>query len=175
MRDCLSSLCQDAQEANEHFDIYYKMSRTLGCTMSEAKERVKKWGWNRVYSKTGSREYNRENLKFFLVTDGCVFIIYKDGSTQTRYHKPAKPKRYRHSDEFYAAMRGYPEMREDRERERMFKDCQTNPQPKRGGRANSHDDIGKYVNRRNRGANYEMRKYSEVRYSHIKLSKPIEV
>ena len=75
--------------------------------------------------------------------DGSTWVrkVTQNGAINRRYAINAAKKEMR---EVYKLERGFM----DKKRlESMFKDAQGSPSPKRSGKANSHDDIGKYTNR----------------------------
>lgn len=144
----------------------------LGMDLCKAQAVYEKYGKGYIYTRTGfampDTPYQRRKMVanfgacVIVETDGEVWVRSKDkiGECNRKRAKVAdivERRRIRKSEE---------ELREAKRVNRLFKDGQTNPQPKRGGKGNSHADIGKYVNFR--GIRMEMtERRSEIKFATI--------
>lgn len=129
-----------------------KLAHLLGVGLAQAEELYSQYGDGYIYARTGlalplSERVKRNVIATFgwcvVATDGDVFVVssqlFRDEKKRTD-----KISRARERHEFKRFIR---ERSEKKRTDRMFRDGQGAACPKHGGKANSHEDIGKYVDR----------------------------
>lgn len=136
----------------------FEFAALLRVDICKARELFENNGVGRIYAPNGSVYFDSQYARHMaskLYT--YAVIIEEDGTiiyqSRYKYRKErimAQQIREQIEIEREAKQekREHKRMRIRRNTEKMFKDCQTSPTPKRGGRASSHKDIGKYVNKR---------------------------
>lgn len=144
----------------------------LGMDLCKAQSVYEKYGKGYIYTKSGfampDTPYQRRKM---VANFGDCVIVEAGGEVWVRTKRnigALNRKRAAISDkvERRRIRRAEQELRENKRVNRLFKDGQTNPQPKRGGKGNSHADIGKYVNFR--GIRMEMtERRSETKFAKI--------
>lgn len=144
----------------------------LGMDLCKAQSVYEKHGKGYIYAKSGfampDTPYQRRKM---VANFGDCVIVEANGEMWVRTERnigALNRKRAVISDkvERRKIHRAEQEVRENRRVNRLFKDGQTNPSPKRGGKGNSHADIGKYVNFR--GIRLEMtERRSEIKFATI--------
>lgn len=144
----------------------------LGMDLCKAQAVYEKYGKGYIYAKSGfampDTPYQRRKMVanfgdcVIVETGGEVWVRTKRNIGALNRKRAAiadkvERRRIRKSEE---------ELREAKRVNRLFKDGQTNPSPKRGGKGNSHAEIGKYVNFR--GIRMEMtERRSEIKFATI--------
>lgn len=124
----------------------------LGMDLCKAQAVYEKYGKGYIYAKSGfampDTPYQRRKM---VANFGACVVVEANGETWVRTpqqigsknRKRAKRLDVRERHRIERAERG---LMTSKKLERMFKDAQGEVCPKRGGKANSHSDIGKYVN-----------------------------
>lgn len=144
----------------------------LGMDLYKARSVYEKHGKGYIYAKSGfampDTPYQRRKM---VANFGDCVIVEAGGEVWVRTKNKIgerNRKRAKIADnvERRRIHRAEQELRENKRVNRLFKDGQTNPQPKRGGKGNSHADIGKYVNFRGISLSMTERR-SETKFAKI--------
>lgn len=127
-----------------------QVANVMRCSVTEVRNKFAEFGTGMIYTRgliMSDTPKHRAKLTemygeiIILFSDGTVFCRTKAQIGQINRHRnKAVRKRERE-----LANRELMQRKRERETERIFKAGQTNPCAKRQGKANSHDDIGKYV------------------------------
>lgn len=152
-----------------------KFAYLLGMNLPEARKVYERNGNGCIYAKGGFAMPDTPYHRYKMVANfGDCVIVTEDGEMWQRTpeyigaynRKKAKKacnierRRIFHEEQEY---------RERKRLQRLFKDGQTSPSPKRGGKANSHEDIGRYVNNReNSRMEFEPKAHDVFVQIHIK-------
>lgn len=144
----------------------------LGMDLCKAQSLYDKHGKGCIYARTGFVMPDTPFMRRKMVANfGACVIVESGGETWLRtVDKIGERNRKRAviADKVQRRKirRAESELCEQKRLNRLFKDGQTQPQPKRGGKANSHADIGKYVN--NRGFKVDiMERRGETKFARI--------
>ena len=141
----------EVSELND-YALVAEAAGVCGLSVFDFRTLVADKGNGMLYSSKCILKDTPEYRKFLLRMFGEVVAVSKDGAISIVVADPVKRECYWRNEKAKnrkrrAKARERAERENVHEREQIFRDCQTHPSPKRGGRANSHDDIGKYVNR----------------------------
>lgn len=130
-----------------------QVANIMSCSVTEVRDKFAKFGAGMIYTKglvMCDTPRNRAKL-----TDmyGEIVILFDNGTVFCRTcANRGQINRHRQKMSRKRELEIYKREAAVRQRERdtlsLFKSCQTQPSPKRQGKANSHDDIGKYVSQR---------------------------
>lgn len=126
----------------------------LGMELQKAQTLYESNGKGCIYTRTGFVMPDTPYMRRKLVANfGACVIVGNDGSTWVRTKDKIGERNRKRAEiddkvKRRKIRRAESELCERKRLDRLFKDGQTQPQPKRGGKANSHADIGKYVNHR---------------------------
>ncbi len=144
----------------------------LGMDLCKAQAVYKKYGNGYIYAKGGfampDTPYTRRKM---VANFGDCVIVESNGEMWVRTKAKIGERNRKRAViadkvERRRISRAEQEYREARRVNRLFKDGQTNPSLKRGGKGNSHADIGRYVNFR--GVRMEMtERRSETKFAKI--------
>lgn len=130
-----------------------QVANVMRCSVAEVREKFAEFGTGMIYTRgliLCDTPKHRAKL-----TDmyGEIIVLFNDGTVYcrtsankgqiNRHNQQRARKREIEAYKREAAMR-----KRETETKRLFKSCQTKASPKRQGKANSHDDIGQYVNDR---------------------------
>lgn len=167
-------LCQSVNNSSDFDGAWYvKFAYNLGMDVPKARKLFEKWGRGNIYSPSGlvmlDTPHNRR--KMVAVFGACV-VVETTSEMWVREPSQIGAKNRKRAAQLDAVKRGQirhseQKLRAQRRLERMFDDCKGNPQPKRGGKANSHADIGKYVSRWS--PRMENMEHSVVRFAQISV------
>lgn len=156
-------------------DWIMKFAYLLKMDLQEAQKVYERNGNGCIYAVGGfampDTPYHRHKM---VANFGACVIVTEDGEIWQRtpeYIGACNRKKLKKacSIERRQIFREEQEYRERKRLQRMFKDGQTSPSPKRGGKANSHEDIGRYVNNRdNRSVCFEPKAHDVFVQIHIK-------
>lgn len=139
-------------EMNEHATLI-QVANVMCCSVAEVREKFAKFGTGMIYTRgliVSDTPRHRAQMTdmygeiIILFDDGTVYCRTKANTGQINRHKH-KAMRKRERD---LVKRELMQRKRERETEQMFRDGQTHSCSKRQGRANSHEDIGKYVSSR---------------------------
>ena len=142
--------------AVENGEWIVKFAYHLRISVSKAQRLYKRHGNGMLYAPGGKivTEDTPRTRGRFSALWGDYAIVYPDGSLVchtrqqvgrvTRARKKAEIRKEQGLQKREAEQRSA-----ERRTEQIFRDCQQRRHPKRQGRANTHADIGKYVNRHN--------------------------
>lgn len=171
----LADLCLSVNNSSGLDGAWYvKFAFNLGMDIPKARELFDKYGCGNIYTPTSlvmlDTPYNRRKL---VANFGACVVVEKNGEMWVRKPSQIGTKNRKRAAKLDAVKRGQirhaeQRLRVEKSRERMFDDCKGNPQSKRGGKANSHADIGKYVNFR--GVRMESMERSVVRFAQISVN-----
>lgn len=153
----LADLLPQSVNNSSGFDSawYIQFAYNLHMDIDKARELFSKHGKGCIYASTGfvmpDTPYQRRKM---VANFGACVVVTSDGDMWLRTPNQIGAKNRRKAaflDKCKREMIAHEEKRvRMRKRvERLFEDGQTKPSPKRGGKANSHSDIGMYVNVRN--------------------------
>lgn len=144
----------------------------LGMDLCKAQAVYEKYGKGYIYAKSGfampDSPYQRRKM---VANFGACVIVEAGGEVWVRTKDKIGERNRKHAKvsdivERRRIRKSEQELREAKRVNRLFKDGQANPSPKRGGKGNSHSDIGKYVNFR--GIRMEMtERRSEIKFATI--------
>lgn len=145
-------LCRSVNNSSGFDSAWYvRFAYNLQMDVSKAQELFSAYGKGYIYARTGfvmpDTPYQRRKM---VANFGTCVIVTSDGEMwqRTPGHIGARNRRKawiadkRIRREIYRSERLY---REEKRLEHLFEDGMTKPSPKRGGKANSLSDIGKYV------------------------------
>lgn len=134
------------------------LSDLLGVDIMHAKWLLKHYGVNYIFVHTGlALPYSESNCKRCLKQYGAVVVVRENYQLSrisiSRDDIKGKQNRRREIAQNIRAKRenerkDYNELKNGIRRERFFSSMQNRPCPKRGGRANSLSDLGKYIQSR---------------------------
>lgn len=149
-------------------------ANVLKCDVAKVRELFAQNGTGMIYTPgliMADTPRNRAKLTalygeiVILFADGTAFCRTKVNTGQINRHKRKETiKRERDM-----AMRERKARQSQKATLRLFEDAQTRPMPKRSGKANSHADIGKYVNRRG------ITPWREMRQNSVDVCVPIHI
>lgn len=134
---------------------YIHFAHNLHMDLLKAKKLFDMYGVGYIYSPTGfvmpDTPYQRRKM---VANFGACVVVTPNGDMWVRKPEQIGAKNRRKAilldqEKRRETQRLENDLRTTKRRERLFKDGQTKSSPKRGGKANSHADIGKYVNRPN--------------------------
>lgn len=144
----------------------------LGMDLCEAQSVYDKYGKGYIYAKSGFAMPDTPYTRRKMVANFGDCVIVEAGGEMWMRTKAKIGERNRkraviadvvERRRIHRAEQG---LREQKRVDRLFKSGQTNPHPKRGGKGNSHADIGKYVNFR--GVRIDMtERRSEIKFAKI--------
>lgn len=123
----------------------------LGMDLCKARAVYEKHGKGYIYARTGFAMPDTPYMRRKMVANfGACVIVEADGEMWVRTKEKIgerNRKRAQIADnvERRRIRKSEQELRETKRINRMFADGQCTPSPKRGGKGNSHADIGKYV------------------------------
>lgn len=126
----------------------------LGMDLCEAQSLYDKHGKGCIYARTGFVMPDTPFMRRKMVANfGACVIVESGGETWLRTVDKIGERNRKRAEiadkvQRRKIRRAESGLREQKRLNRLFKDGQTQPQPKRGGKANSHADIGKYINHR---------------------------
>ena len=139
-------------EMNESATLI-QVANVMQCSVADVRLKFAEYGPGMIYTRgliMSDTPRNRAKLTemygeiIVLFENGTVYCRTKANTGQINRHKQAN-KRKREQD---LAKREITDRKREHETQHIFKSGQTHPCAKRQGRANSHDDIGKYVSLR---------------------------
>lgn len=146
-------LCQSVKDSSEFGSEWYvRFAFNLKVDIPEARRIFEKYGKGYIYAPGGfampDTPYQRRKM---VANFGACVVVTSDGDTWVRTPKQIGAKNRKRAARLDQMTRNRITMDEDRLMEmnrvkRLFHDGQGQPCPKRGGKANGHSDIGKYVN-----------------------------
>lgn len=151
----LVDLCQSVNNSSDFDGAWYvQFAFTLQMDVKKAVQLYEKWGRGNIYAPGGFVMPDTPYMRRKLVANfGACVVVEANGNWFVRkpWHIGAKNRRKAVRADVVERGKISNDERKLMERKRlqsMFNDGKTIPQPKRGGKANSHSDIGKYVNER---------------------------
>ena len=147
-------LCQSVNNSSGFgSDWYIRFAHNLHMDLLKAKKLFSMYGVGHIYSHTGfvmpDTPYQRRKM---VANFGACVVVTSNGDMWVRKPEQIGAKNRRKAILLDQKKRCETQRLKDglrtiKRRERLFKDGQTESSPKRGGKANSHADIGKYINR----------------------------
>lgn len=147
----------------------------LGMDLRKAQSVYGKYGKGYIYARTGFAMPDTPYMRRKMVANfGACVIVEADGEMWVRTKDKIgerNRKRARIADdvERRRICQAERELRETKRVNHMFADGQCTPSPKRGGKGNSHADIGKYVGFR--GIRMDMtERRSEIKFAKIVIN-----
>lgn len=132
-----------------------QVANVMRCSVAEVREKFAQYGTGMIYTSgliMSDTPRHRAKLTdmygeiIVLFEDGTVYCRTRANTGQINRHKQKKARKR----EIEMSKREAVARKLEAERLAMFKSCQTQACPKRQGKANSHEDIGKYVSDRGR-------------------------
>ncbi len=145
-------LCQSVNNSSDFDSAWYvRFAYNLHMDVSRAQKLFSDYGLGYIYASTGFVMPDTPHLRRKMVANfGACVVVTSDGDMwiRTPEHIGARNrKKAKHLDNAKRReIRKNEELfREEKRLNRLFKEGQTSPSPKRGGKANSHDDIGRYI------------------------------
>lgn len=146
-------LCQSVNNSNDFgSDWYIRFAYNLQMDIDKAQKLFDAYGLGYIYSHTGfvmpDTPYQRRKM---VVNFGACVIVTSNGDMWLRTPEQIGAKNRKRALKlntivYHQVQKEKMEARELKVTQRIFEDGQENPCPKRGGKANSHSDIGKYIN-----------------------------
>lgn len=149
-------LCQGVNNSSGFDSAWYvRFAYNLHMDVKKARNLFSMHGKGQIYAPTGfvmkDTPYHRYKMT---ASFGACVVVTSGGDTFVR--RPEQIGAVNRRKASLCSRRERETERHEKERffekkrlERLFEDGQTKPSPKRGGKANSHADIGRYVNTRN--------------------------
>lgn len=170
-------LCQSVNNSSDFDSAWYvRFAFNLKVDIPKAREIFQKYGKGYIYAPGGfampDTPYQRRKM---IANFGACVVVTSDGETwvRTPSHIGARNRKRAkclQSIEQRKIERLEREFRQQKSLERMFNDCQPELCPKRGGKANSHSDIGKYVNKIRRVTISDQEAWSMPKIKFIQIS-----
>lgn len=154
LTDLMSKVVNNSSDLGmmQDYATVLKFAYALGVSVNKAADIYRKNGNGYIYAKGGFSMPDTPYMRRKMVANfGDCVVIDKSGEmwVRTKHHIGARNrKRAEIGDKITRRQIAMDEqeLREKRRVNRLFKDGQTNPSPKRGGKANGYGDFGKYVN-----------------------------
>lgn len=145
-------LCQSVNNSSDFgSDWYIRFAYNLHMDITKAQKIFSAYGLGHIYSPTGfvmpDTPYQRRKM---VANFGACVVVTSDGNMWLRTPEQIgaknrkKAKRLKNV-EYRKMLKNEQNLYEEKRISRLFKEGQTTPSPKRGGKANSHYDIGKYI------------------------------
>ena len=170
LADLMPSIVNNSSDMGTEWMV--KFAYLLGMSLSNARSVYERNGNGCIYAKGGFAMPDTPYMRRKMVANfGACVIVTEDGEMwqRTPEHigkRNRKKNRIAGIVERRRVSRAEQELRERKRLQRMFKDGQTNPCPKRGGKGNGQGDIGKYVDFR--GVRIDaMERRGETRFARI--------
>lgn len=145
--------CQSVNNSNDFGSNWYmRFAYFLRMDVFKARELFRKHGKGYIYTSTGfvmsDTPYQRRKM---VANFGACVVVTANGDMWVRKPEQIGAKNRRKAilldqEKRREIQRLENDLRIIKRRERLFKDGQTKSSSKRSGKANSHADIGKYVN-----------------------------
>lgn len=149
----LANLLRQSVNNSSDFDSawYVRFAYNLHMEVSKAQKLFSDYGLGYIYASTGFVMPDTPHLRRKMVANfGVCVVVASNGDMWIRTPEHigarnrkkakrldnAKRREIRKNEELF---------REEKRLNRLFKEGQTSPSPKRGGKANSHDGIGRYI------------------------------
>lgn len=146
-------LCQSVNNSSDFDSAWYvRFAFNLKVDVAQAHEIFSKYGKGYIYAQGGfampDTPYQRRKM---VANFGACVVVEANGETWVRTPQQIGSKNRKRAMRLDAQERHKIERAErglmtSKKLERMFHDAQGEACPKRGGKANAHSDIGKYVN-----------------------------
>lgn len=170
-------LCQSVNNSSDFDSAWYvHFAFNLKVDIQKARDIFQKYGKGYIYAPGGfampDTPYQRRKM---VANFGACVVVTSDGDTWVRTpsqigaknRKRAKRMDAKEQHRIDKLERG---LVEKARLERMFHDCQGVLCPKRGGKANTHSDIGKYVNNTRRITMSDQEAWSMPKIKFIQIS-----
>lgn len=149
----LADMLRQSVNNSSDFDSawYVRFAYNLHMDVSKAQKLFSEYGVGHIYAQTGfvmpDTPYQRRKM---VANFGVCVVVTADGETWLRTPDQIGAKNRKRAAKLDSIMRHRIQrdelaLRERNRLKRLFEDAQERPYPKRGGMANSHADIGKYV------------------------------
>ena len=146
-------LCQSVNNSSDFDSAWYvRFAFNLKVDVSQAHKIFSKYGKGYIYAPGGFAMPDTPYQRRKMVTSfGACVVVEANGETWVRTPEQIGSKNRKRAKRIEAQERHknenvQREYNSQKERERTFHDGQGEACPKRGGKGNSHSDIGKYAN-----------------------------
>lgn len=136
----------------------FQFAALLRVEISKARDLFENNGAGRIYAPNGSVFFDTKYARHMasklytyaviIEADGTILYLSRYKYRKERIRAQQIREEIEIKREKGLERRERARIRVKRSTEKMFRDCQTEPGCKRGGKGNSHEDIGKFVNKR---------------------------